>query len=161
VVLRVSATMYCIRLVFLIIRDPIRRVVFFDNSAPVVVKKDMSVCVNLYLTSTRFVLFSAHCSNEAASEPDAIPVEETGDKKMAYTSNFGEKTINFYDPESGKEITGEVLTEGFVADQKWLGVRVDGVRWAVPEGWPNNALPVCEESSPAEYAELEETIKVI
>lgn len=64
------------------------------------------------------------------------------------------KTIKFEDPDSSKERTGEIVNEKFSGEQKWLDVRVDGIRWAIPDGWPNNASPICDESAPESYAEI-------
>ena len=63
-------------------------------------------------------------------------------------------TVKSYDPETGKELTGDIDKEFFRGEQKWQAVTVDGARWAVPSGWPNNATPICEESEPAAYAEI-------
>lgn len=68
--------------------------------------------------------------------------------------------IKFYDPESGDELNADtILSEKFVGEQKWVDVEVDGVRWAVPIGWPNNCSPICEESEPEAYAKLFGTIE--
>ena len=63
-------------------------------------------------------------------------------------------TVTFNDPNSGAELIGNWNQEISRGNQTWILADVDGVRWAVPTGWPNNALPVCEESDPAEYASI-------
>lgn len=60
--------------------------------------------------------------------------------------------IQFNDPESGAEIIGEVVSKRYVGEQRWFDVRVEGISWAVPVGWPNASSPVCQESEPEAYA---------
>lgn len=49
----------------------------------------------------------------------------------------------------------QIIAEGFIGDQKWAEAQDDnGVRWAVPVGWPNNSSPVCEEDEPDAYREI-------
>lgn len=52
----------------------------------------------------------------------------------------------------------EVEAAGFVGDQKWTLVGDNGVCWAIPTGWPNNASPICEESEPAAYREIADAL---
>jgi len=74
-------------------------------------------------------------------------------------------TITFTDF-YGTKRTGEIEKSGFIGEQKWLAVSVDGVNWLVPQGkkhgkrlrWPNNATAICEEEYPAEYAQVMEQI---
>jgi len=66
-------------------------------------------------------------------------------------------TITFTDF-YGTERTGEIEKSGFIGEQKWLAVSVDGVNWLVSQGWPNNATAICEEEYPAEYAQMMEQI---
>lgn len=63
-------------------------------------------------------------------------------------------TIKFTDPESGTKLVGEVISEKYIGEQKWLDVRVGGISWAVPAGYPNNASPICEESEPDAYSSI-------
>lgn len=62
--------------------------------------------------------------------------------------------IKFFDSETGMQICGEVRRTGYVASQQWADVRANGVDWAVPMGWPNNATPICKESAPEAYREI-------
>lgn len=62
--------------------------------------------------------------------------------------------IKFFDPGSGKHLCGEVRKSGYIDEQKWIDVLVDGVQWAVPVGWPNNCNPVCKESESEAYREI-------
>lgn len=57
----------------------------------------------------------------------------------------------FSDPESGRKLIGSRGAEKVVDGQRWIDTTVAGVRWAIPEGWPNNASPICEESEPEAY----------
>lgn len=63
-------------------------------------------------------------------------------------------TITFFDPETGNARTGEAENSKTIGQTTWYDTTVEGVRWAVPKGWPNNALPICEESEPEAYAEI-------
>lgn len=60
----------------------------------------------------------------------------------------------FTDPGSGAEIKGEAFASKRIGEQLWVAVSVEGVNWALPLGWPNNAQPICEEISPEEYGEI-------
>lgn len=63
-------------------------------------------------------------------------------------------TITFFDPETGKALIGETERSKTVGETTWHDTTVNGTRWAVPKGWPNNASPICEESEPEAYAEI-------
>lgn len=63
------------------------------------------------------------------------------------------QTVNFYD-ENGNQLTGEIKKTGLIGEQKWLAVSVEGIDWAVPQGWPNNAAPICRESEPEAWEEI-------
>lgn len=63
-------------------------------------------------------------------------------------------TIKFDDPETGKEIEAEITSRVHVNGQTWGYAQVNGVRWAIPDGWPNNASPICQESEPEAFAEI-------
>lgn len=65
-------------------------------------------------------------------------------------------TITF--TSGGQTIQGEVFSTGFIGEQKWLLVESHGIDWAVPQGWPNNAQPICKESEPAAYAEIAQNL---
>lgn len=63
-------------------------------------------------------------------------------------------TIKFHDEQSNNDLIGEIEKQGFVGEQKWIAVTVEGIDWVVPQGWPNNASPICRESEPAAYEEI-------
>jgi hypothetical protein len=67
--------------------------------------------------------------------------------------------IKFHDGESDQELSGEVEKQGFIGEQKWLAVSAAGIDWVVPQGYPNNALPVCRESEPEAYEEIASQLK--
>lgn len=63
--------------------------------------------------------------------------------------------VTFTNPETGAQLTGTITRTVLVNDKPWALTTINGVDWAVPQGWPNNQFPVCRESDPEAYAEIE------
>lgn len=71
-------------------------------------------------------------------------------KKNEVTSEVTERnTILLKD---GTE--ADITSCGFLDEQLWVLATANGVNWAIPQGWPNNASPICQELEPAGYAAL-------
>lgn len=65
-----------------------------------------------------------------------------------------EKTILL---EDGSE--ADITAHGYIEEQQWiLATSQNGINWAVPQGWPNNARPICQESEPEGYQAIVDTI---
>lgn len=60
-------------------------------------------------------------------------------------------TITWIDPETRKTLSGESEVQTSLDGQEWHLIVVKGVNWAVPQGWPNNTAPICEESEPEAF----------
>lgn len=77
-------------------------------------------------------------------------------QKAAHGASFFVEVVKFFDSESGKKKAIEVEKTVTTSDgQIWkIGRTRDGVDWAVPVGFPNNANPICRESEPEAYQEL-------
>jgi hypothetical protein len=54
--------------------------------------------------------------------------------------------------EDGTE--ADIVTCGYIGEQLWILATANGVDWALPTAWPNNAAPLCRESEPEQYAAI-------
>jgi hypothetical protein len=47
---------------------------------------------------------------------------------------------------------------GFIGEQLWVIVRPHSIQWAMPIGYPNNQVPICEEVDPEGFTRIAEAI---
>ena len=73
-----------------------------------------------------------------------------GTKKADLSAAVTEKNTIFL--ENGAE--ADITACGYIDEQLWILATAQGVYWAIPQGWPNNASPICQESEPEAYSEL-------